>query len=85
MQVNIGSENQSLHQTWEELLDKYTSILKFSDEKKSSIIKTFNGIRNRLLMTAKYSPEGEILRHITLFKQRPSESSLDTVSISIGN
>lgn len=77
----MESENQTIYPTWEEQLNNYMTILKCFDETKSSVVKTLNGIRNRLLMTAKYSPHGEILRHITLFKQRPSESSLDTVCI----
>ncbi|XP_065212309.1 fatty acid synthase-like [Planococcus citri] len=80
--MNTGSENQTSYQNWEEYLNKYMSILKCRDEAKSNVVKTLNGVRNRLLMTAKYSPQGEILRHITLFKQRPSESSLDTYCLS---
>ncbi|XP_065222314.1 fatty acid synthase-like [Planococcus citri] len=80
--VNMEIENQTIYRTWEEHLNKYMNILDCSEKMKQNIVKTLNGVRNRLLMTAKYSPQGEILRHITLFKQRPSESFLDTYCLS---
>lgn len=42
-------------------------------------MKAVKGIRNKLIMTAQYVPQGERLKHLVLFKQRPSDSTLEKV------
>lgn len=64
---------------WKELLQRYLNSLKLEERSKANIFKAVKGIRNRVIMTAKYIPRGEHLKHVVLFKQRPSDCTMEKV------
>lgn len=79
LQGKLDAENQNGNHGWEEYLERYVKNLKCSPVDKENLKKAINGIRSRLIMTAKHELSKVFLNHAVLFKQRPSASSIEKV------
>lgn len=78
--IHLRFQTNEQPQTWQRCLEQFEQTLPCPKDCRSNIIKTLNGIRNRLITSFSYEWRGRSLNHITLFKLRSSENTLAEVS-----
>ncbi|KAK7602868.1 hypothetical protein V9T40_006842 [Parthenolecanium corni] len=78
--INVSVKTNEQPQNWQRCLEQFEQTLPCPKDCRNNIIKTLNGIRNRLITSFTYEWRGQSLNHITLFKLRTSENTLAEVS-----